>query len=321
VVHVLVNLPWVGSRWGPVWPGFAFGDPRFRRVLIELGKVVAIGVFAQINIIVLRQIATSLEDGALTWYTYATRIVDLAQGVVAVGIGSALLPDVSRSVAEQAWDRFRDDIVGAVRLAGFLILPAAAVILGFAEPLTAMLFRHGAYSWEDVRWTAATLQLLIPFLFGLAGMQIFKKVYFALEDRKTLLAVGALGVVLTGGLGLLLVRPLGIAGLALALSLATMTQLALYLVVLWRRLGSTLGLDRLLRPLTRMALACVPITVVLMLAQPLGEWQLGPTHPMNFIVALTALLAAGLCYAGSAKALGIRELDQVLGRVFARWQR
>lgn len=321
VVHVMVNLPWVWSRWGRVGLGTAFRDPRFRRILIELSKVIAIGLFAQINIIVLRQVATSLGTGAVTWYQYATRLIDLAQGAVAVGIGSALLPDVSKSVAQQAWHTFRDDVVGAIRLAAFLIFPAGAVLVAFAEPVCSLLYRHGQYTWQDVVWTADTLRLLLPFLIALAGANIVKKIYFALEDRGTLLKVGGLGVVLTGGLGVLLAAPLGVSGLALALSISTSVQLALYLWVLHRRLGEHLGLSRLIRPLSRMAAACVGPVVVLLLATPLGNWPAGPSDFTNLAVAAVALPLAGLAYGLLAWMLGIEELNRVVGRLTRRFGR
>lgn len=320
VVHVLVNVPVVWLHWGRLGLGTAFSDPRVRRVGIELSKVIAIGIFAQINIVVLRQIATSLETGAVTWYTYSTRLIDLAQGIVAVGIGSALLPGVSRSVANQAWEELRDDVVGAIRLAAFLIFPAGAVLVSFAVPLCALLYRHGEYTWTDVQWTAACLQLLLPFLVGLGGTNIVKKIYFALDDRQTLLAVGALGVLLTGGLGTALVRLLGIPGLTLALSISTTLQLAIYLGVLHRRLGENLGLSRMVDPLGRVLLACLAPVAVLLAATPLGDWSQGPTWT-NLALGGTALVLSGLAYLGAARLLRIEELDRVLGRFLRRFGR
>ncbi len=40
--------------------------------------------------------------------------------IVAVAIGSALLPNLSDSVAAGSWDRFRHDLTGGLRLAMFL---------------------------------------------------------------------------------------------------------------------------------------------------------------------------------------------------------
>ena len=69
-----------------------------RILLGEMGKVALIGIAAKINIIVLRYLASSLDDGAMTQYWNATRLVDFAQGIIAVGIASVLLPKIIKAV-------------------------------------------------------------------------------------------------------------------------------------------------------------------------------------------------------------------------------
>lgn len=318
VAHVLVNLPVVFRKWGSIGPSLALHNPRVRAVLRELAKVVAIGVFAQLNIIVLRQVATSLESGALTWYQYATRFIDLAQGIVAVGIGSAMLPGVSQAVAEQAWDELRQDIVRAFRLAAFLIFPAGAISVCFAEPLTSLMYRHGRFTFSDVQQTASVLQVLLPFLICVAGMNLLKKVFFALEDRGTLLKVGAAGVCATGVFGYVLGQRFGVVGLGVALSIATTGQMVAYLWVLHRRIGDALGLRSLIKPLFQMALASTAPGVILLFAAPLGSWELGPLSALNWGLAAVALCAAALAYIAAAWLLGIEELHEVWRRLRRR---
>ena len=191
-------------------------------------------------------------------------------------------------------------------------------MVAFAEPLIALLFGHNNYTYNDVLWTAATMRLLLPFLIGLAGANIIKKVYFALEDRGTLLKVGAFGVALTGGLGLLLAQSYGVTGLAVALSTSTLIQLGLYLWVLHRRLGASLGLAKLALPLAQMAAASLVPAAILTASLPLGDWARGPSSPTNLVVAAVARVAAALGYIAAARLLKIRELDRVLGSLLRR---
>jgi putative peptidoglycan lipid II flippase len=319
--HVLVNVPMVFRLWGPLGLSLNFSDPRFQRVARELGKVIVIGLFAQLNIFVLRGLASTLEYGSVTCYWNANRVVDLAQGVIAVAIGSALLPNISEAVASSAWERFRADLVGAFRLASFLLLPAAMVIGVFGTPIVSILFRHGAYTWSDAESTALTLRLMIPFLLAVAGMNIIKKVYFALDDRVTLLAVGALGVVLTATLGFTFIDPLGVAGLGLALSIATVIQLLVYILVLRRRLGANLGLAAIGDPVARMLVACAPAAAVLASAAWMGHWEQGPAAPTNLVLLTSGLLLASVVYLVTAKLLGVEEADVVIGRLRARIRR
>jgi putative peptidoglycan lipid II flippase len=319
-LHVVVHLPLVWSRWGPVRLVVSgYSNPRFRKVTKELGKVVVIGIFAQINILVLRQLASYMADGSVSRYMYANRLVDLAQGVIAVAIGSALLPDISRAVAGAEWDSFRAALRRAFRLAAFVLIPSAVGIFVFAVPLTSMVFLRGRFTWDDVLWTATCLQLMTPFMLSVAGVNIVKKVFFALEERNSLLVVGGLGVAVTGGVGYAL-RSMDILGLAIALSVATVLQLFAYLVLLRWRLGDRMPVGELVWPLGKMFLACAPMAVFAYWAAVRGAWQEGVT------LVNTGWFSAGVgggavLYALSAWLLGVEELRVVVGRLTARFRR
>ncbi|MEZ4236118.1 MAG: murein biosynthesis integral membrane protein MurJ [Myxococcota bacterium] len=314
ITHVLVNFVPLARRWGRMpWvaPAAALRSPRLRSIGIEMSKVIAIGLFAQINILVLQQLATSLPPGSLTVYRNSLQLTDLAQGIVAVAIGSALLPNISLSVSNGEWDTFRSELGRALELAAFLLVPAAVVLLAYGEPVTAMLFRLGRYTWEDVQRTAGALQFLSPFILGVAGTNILKKVYFALEDRGTLLKVGAAGVLLTGLLGKLLTAQYGVRGLAMALSLSTALQLTLYVAILKVKLGANGGIEALAGPMLKVVLSAVPLGLVLALAAPLGAWQNGPLDPRNWVVFLGGLGVAAVIYVGAAWAIGVPQVGQV----------
>jgi putative peptidoglycan lipid II flippase len=310
LAHVLINLPVVATRWGRVGLSFGFNEPRFRRLVRELLKVVAIGLMAQINILLLRQLATSVGDGAVTHYWNANRLVDLSQGMIAVAIGSALLPNLAEAVAEKDWPNFRQDLARAIALAAFVLIPVAACLTTFGLPLAAMMFRHGEYTWADVQLTGHTLQVMTPFLLSVAGINIVKKVYYALEDRNTLFAVGALGVILTGGLGFLLLPEYGVVGLGMALSLSTVVQFAAYLVVLWKRMKENLGLSLWGVPLLKVSVASVPAASVLVWFSAHGDWSQGPSLLQNWLaLGLGSLLAIGL-YLGLCLVLGVKEMPK-----------
>ncbi|MCA9493754.1 MAG: murein biosynthesis integral membrane protein MurJ [Myxococcales bacterium] len=317
-LHVLIHLIPLGLYWGRVGLGWDPSSPRVRAIAIEMSKVIAIGLFAQVNLLVLQQLATSLPRGSLTIYRNSTQLTDLAQGIVAVAIGSALLPNISVSVSTKDWARFRAELARALRLAAFLLIPAAVVLFAFGTPVTAMLFRLGKYTWEDVQRTSAALQFLSPFVLGVAGTNILKKVYFALEDRGTLLKVGAFGVALTGGIGWTLIGWMEVRGLALALSISTVLQLSAYLFLLWRRLGADLGLGGLVGPMARIAVACVPFGLALALFAGLGDWERGPESVENWLVAGGGFAVSAVVYALAAWLVGVQEVSAVIGLVRRR---
>jgi putative peptidoglycan lipid II flippase len=319
LVHFLVCLPPLVTHWGAQRPSLSgLGSPRFKRLLGEMGKVVVIGVVAQVNVVLLRLIASFLEEGSVTQYWYAARVVDLTQGAVAVGVGSALLPVISRDAAARSWREFRAHLAEAVHLVALVMLPAAALLVGLAPSIVSILFRHGAFDAEATARTSATLQMLVPFMLALAGINIVKKAFFALDDRTSLLAVGIVGLVLTAGLGYPLSRRLGVQGLGLALSLSAGLQLVVYLAILRRKMGTRLGLRPLVVPLLKLLAAAVPAAALAVVICQAGAWDRGPASLANWALLVAAGIAAGVVYVGLAWVLEVKELRALIRRIRGR---
>ncbi len=315
-LHFVVQIPMIIIKWGIPKPAAHFRSSRFRLFLKEMGKVVLIGIFAQINIVILRLLASILEPGSVTYYWNANRLVDLFQGIVAVGIGSGLLPAISKDLAMKDWLSFRNDLFYTFRFAFFLLIPAAFGLAAFGLPVVSLLFRHGNFSAQDMTTTAAVLCYLIPFFLAIAALNIIKKAYFAMDDRNTLLKIGFLGILLTAGLGLQFVRISGIKGLAMALSISTVIQASLYFIILGRRLKEHLSFKELVPPMLRIVLASIPVYIVLKWLTGMGRWDAGPADMTNVIVGITGPAAGAAVYYVFARLLKIKEMDDIANRMF-----
>ena len=115
----------------------------------------------QVNIFVNTLLATSQGTGAVSWLTYAFRLMYLPIGLFGVSIATAVLPAVSRHAAV-------DDIAGDPRhacraaLAMMLMLnvPATLGLVVLATPIVRLLFERGRFLPADTAATAAALRLL-----------------------------------------------------------------------------------------------------------------------------------------------------------------
>ena len=314
VLQVVICVPALKRLWGIIPPRFSgFSNPRFKSLLAEMGKVALIGIAAKINIIVLRYLASTLEEGAMTWYWNATRLVDFAQGIIAVGMASVLLPKIVKAVADNDGKAFREHFGGASRLAGVMLIPFAAFLLFFAEPFVAILLRHGKYTWADVQQTSTAMQLLTPFMLAVGGINIVKKPFYALDRRDVLLGVGIFGVILTFGLGSWLCPQHGVNGLAAALSISTIIQLTLYLLIVRTLVDGGLGLFSLLKYFAIVAIASIPSIGLGMAIQPFGNWELGFTLTNTLILAAIGIVG-GLAFVVTATLLKIEEVHSVVGK-------
>ena len=321
LVHFLVCLPAVLKIWGPLRINIqSWSTPRFARIRNEMGKVIAIGVFAQLNIMMLRLLASLLPTGSVTQYWYANRVVDLAQGVIAVAVGSAMLPPISKAVAAGDWTRFEETFVDAARMAAIVLIPAAGLLLAIPDAIVRTLFQHGQFSSAAAELTVDCLIGMVPFMLAVAGINLIKKPFFALDRRDLLLLVGAIGLLFTfiSGWGLAIHLNLGVRGLAFALSLSTTVQFIAYVWLLQQKVGASIGVRRLVTPFARMTLGAVPASLSAWSICNLGQFEHGPSL-LNIGILILSCAVAAVVYIACAWALNIRtEINAVLRKIRRR---
>ncbi len=80
------------------------------------------GGVVQINLLVGRQVA-SFTDGAVAWLSYADRLYQLPLGVVAIAIGTVLLPALSRHLRDKDDIAARETFSRGMEFALFLTFP------------------------------------------------------------------------------------------------------------------------------------------------------------------------------------------------------
>ena len=85
----------------------------------------------QINLLVNLQLA-SREVGAMSWLNYAFRIMYLPIGLFGVSIGTAVLPTLSRHLAERNTGAARDTVSDGLSLMMMLNVPATVGLLVLA---------------------------------------------------------------------------------------------------------------------------------------------------------------------------------------------
>ena len=284
--------------------------PRWTPDVARVWRLAAPGVLAagigQINLLIGTSIATG-QAGAAAWLYYADRLYQLPMGVIGVALSVALLPELTRHLADGAPDKARAGQDMAVLAAGALTLPAAAGLLVLAEPLVALLFERGAFTASDTRITALLLQI---FCFGLPAFVFIKALqpsFFARKDTRAPLLDGAVGVAVNIGLSLALFRQYGAPAIAFATVCAGWVTLGLMLMRLKIRGDWHLRQPVVRRLAAQLAAAAAMAGLVMLAASPLSDYL----SAAGLLVQIAALVTwGGLAYAGLAVLFGaVRPAD------------
>ncbi len=195
-----------------------WSDRMKRLVNLGIPGVIAGGI-TQINIVVGTMIA-SLQAGAVSLLYYADRLYQLPLGVVGIAIGVVLLPELSRRLKAGDEEGVKVASARSLEFSMLLTLPAAVALAAIPIPLVSVLFERGAFGEEARLGTAAALQAFAIGLPSFVLIKVFSPAFFAREDTKTPMQIGAFSVAVNVVASLALFPFIGHVGIALATSLA-----------------------------------------------------------------------------------------------------
>jgi len=314
--HVLIQLPaLLGLGFRPTI-GIDLADWAARRVLGLLApRALGLGA-SQFTFIVMTALASSLGEGAISSFTIAFALLQIPVGVIGVPLGVVIFPSISREHALGATAAYVGMVTRAVRLIIFAMIPIAALGIVLRAPVVELLFGYGKFDVASIERTAATLALFLLGLPAHASIAVLARAFYARQDTRTPVAAAVLAVAVNTILGVLLVGPLGLPGLALAIATAAWIEAAMLLVALGRRVP-TFELPGILRVLGESIAGAVAAALVAMLVANALGGLLEPGSPKTSILAgaVVATLCGGAVYLGVAVALRIPELPSIVGLV------
>ena len=306
-----------GFRYQPL---ISFRDPAVLEILRLMGPA-TIGVAAvQINIFVNTYLATWQEQGAVTWLTYAFRLMYLPIGIFGVSIATASLPDISRQANADDVAAVRGSVSRGLRMMLMLNVPATVGLMVLADPIVALIYERGMFNPLDTASTAGALMFYAPGLLGYSAVKIASPTFYALRDARTPVIVSVVSIVANLAMNLVLVQTLGFRGLALGTAIAALFNAIALLWLLRRRLG---GLDgrRVAVSLAKISLASLAMGVA---AHFTAGWLTALTPDGGELAAVLrvagAIGAGVLTLAAAARLLRIQEFTEAVSRVLARFR-
>jgi putative peptidoglycan lipid II flippase len=213
----------------------AWRDPNVRRVLtLMVPATLAVSV-AQVSLIINTHIASRLQEGSVSWISYADRLMEFPTALLGVALGTVLLPSLTKANSEQNMERVNSLIDWGLRLVALLAIPSAIGMAILAVPLSAVLFHYGRFEHQDLVMVS---QAMIGYSFGLVGLIAIKVLapgFYAQQNIKTPVKIALFTLVLTQLFNLIFVPVFAHAGLALATSLAALANAGLLYLGLRKR--------------------------------------------------------------------------------------
>ncbi len=321
LVQFLVQLPVLARKGIRYRPTLAFTHPALWEMGgLALGAFVATAVLP-INAFVARAMASLLPAGSISALAYAFRVFLLPVSLVAVPVYTVLLTDLSASHHQGGPRAFKAHAEAGLSLLVVLALPATAVLIALAVPITRLLYERGQFTPDDVRLTS---QALRAFAVGTAayGMsQVMVRLFIAMKDTRTPAWVGAGSIALNAAGCWLLMQVWGHWGISLVASLVSCANTAM-LYGIFRYQHGALNEPLLLRRfLTHFLLAVALGAVLFLLGSPLAAAS-GSLMTLPRLAQLAAVMVAGgVVYLGLGLVFRVEEIGGLMRMVGRKLRR
>ncbi len=293
-----MQQPWLhkfGMRWRGPW---RLRDP----AVIKMARLMVPTAFGaavyQINILLGTFLASFLPVGSVSFLYYADRLVQFPLGVFGVAIGTVALPSLARLAMAERMEEFTTTLSASMRLTLFISLPSTAGLIALALPMVTVLFGRGAFSPEAAKATSAALVAYSVGLPAFACVRPLFSAFYALSDTKTPAWTAAVCLVAYAATGYALMGPMGHVGLALATSVSSWLNVLILGVVLRRKIGPWMPLDKTLVVGTALSLG------IGLAASALSD------YPVASLIAIAPLAAA---YMAVSALLGVEEARMLAG--------
>ncbi len=232
-------------------------DPDMRELFKRIVPAAAGAGASQINLLVSTSLAGwFLASGSITYIYYADRLNQLPLGLIGIGLGTVLLPTISRLLARNEDEAAMHMQNRGIELALFLTLPAAVAFIVAAEPIVRGLFQYGRFTIEDARrcgWALSAFSIGLP---SYVLVKVLTPGYYARGDTKTPVRFAMISIALNILGNIILIPTLGHVGPPLATALASTVNVAMLYATLRKR-GHFAADAQLKRRIPRLVLAAI----------------------------------------------------------------
>jgi putative peptidoglycan lipid II flippase len=186
------------------------------------------------NTVIDQAMAAGAGPGSVAALGFAAKIPAAVLGLAGLALGTTTLPHYAGMAAERRFD----DMAASMRRHAAKIaassIAVAVVLAVVSRPLVKLLFEHGSFHAEDTARVAAIQSLYALQIPGFLVGMVAGRYLIALGRDRWLFAVAAMNFVLNLAGNVVLLKLMGLPGIALSTSLFY-TVAALVLLVLCRR--------------------------------------------------------------------------------------
>jgi putative peptidoglycan lipid II flippase len=309
-LQVVLLLPFVKKIGYRFHFRFDLKNKGLREILILTLPILLGNTIQTIDTMINRILASNLAEGSMAALNFSNRLSLFIVGLISLGAGTVCYTKMSELGAKKEYAELKVFLRSVINLLNLIVLPATVGMMVLNLPIIKFVFEYGAFDSGSSEMTATALWYYSIGLVGFVLRDIITRAFYALGDAKTPMINGGIAVGICIAANLILVRFMGIGGLALATSISGIVGTLLLLISLRKKLGS-IGFREMGLTFFKTAASAVIMGVVAHYLYPVFL-----RHAGHSAIALFLDIACGIAVYGTLVLfLRIKEVDFVVNYV------
>lgn len=236
-------------------------DNNIRRILYLIFPVFVGSYANQINTVVNRTLASTLDSGSITALNYANKLNIFAVGILVISISTVMYPILSKLASEKNIPQFKSTLLRSINIVIIVMLPIMIGMMILSVPIVKILFEEGSFDSHDTYLTSTALFYYSIGIVGFGIRDMISRAFYSLQDTKTPVKNAIIAVFVNIFCSIIFVKILGIGGLALSASISSLVGAMLLIIDLRKKLGN-LGLKSSIITLIKSIIASIIMGII-----------------------------------------------------------
>jgi putative peptidoglycan lipid II flippase len=254
-------------------------DPHLSRLVNLVGPVLLSALIVQGLFMVDKVMASHLDAGSVSALSYASTVNMLTLQLFAGTFVTVLFTDLAALISRGDTAGFRAAFQRDTRYLMACIVPFATLALVLNEEIVGVLYGHGVFDQTAMKVTSKALMMYSIGLPMIGMNMLIARVFHSLKAMTARMLIDVAWLATNVGVNLLLIRPLGVAGLALGTSAAAAVNVVLAMIYLRRRHGGV-GEGAVARAFGESLIAggVMAVVIAAIPAEFVGDWSASRLH-------------------------------------------
>lgn len=233
--------------------------------LIRLTTPILLGnSVIQINTIIGKMLASNVAEGAISALSYSGTLNAVVTGVFIASLSTVLYPTLTENAAGDNDFEFNNNLIKSLNFLIMALVPVSIITILFSTDIVTIVFERGSFNKIATIMTAETLMYYAVGYTFAAIREVLVRAFYAFGNSRTPMFNGIISVGTNIIFSIVLSRFMGIAGIALGTSIASMLT-AILLIISIKKHIKFIKLSQMLPTTIKLFFAGCATTIVLLI--------------------------------------------------------